>query len=385
MDSIFQYNKYVIGKQFLGRGVEVRAFANLLSQGENIVIYEPPKTGRKSLVQQGLYTMKSSGAQFVAAQLSLLDIRTQSAFALRLAGSVLNTLGNNPAELSSAAKELLADTHFIFDENRFAASGEPLSLSGELNRADLMAAFLLPYRAGKSAGVKRIVVIDEFQNVMQTEDGDHLCQLLEEVFKTLPAELADGASYIFMGSQVNAMHEIFGVKRWFWRQVERLRIPAIETRDIIDHVVKGFLATGKVIDRDLLLGVCRLFRNNIWYINHFCAICDSLSRGYIMEQILKEALGSLVAIHEPSFVAIMNDLTTFQVSLLRAILDGHTRFSSAEVIRQYSLNSSANVRRLKDAICKKEIVTFDEDETPIVLDPLFEYWVRKEYFNMPVA
>lgn len=385
MDSIFQYNKYVIGKQFLGRGVEVRAFANLLSQGENIVIYEPPKTGRKSLVQQGLYTMKSSGAQFVAAQLSLLDIRTQSAFALRLAGSVLNTLGNNPAELSSAAKELLADTHFIFDENRFAASGEPLSLSGELDRADLMAAFLLPYRVGKSAGVKRIVVIDEFQNVMQTEDGDRLCQLLEEVFKTLPAELADGASYIFMGSQVNAMHEIFGVKRWFWRQAERLRIPAIETRDIIDHVVKGFLATGKVIDRDLLLGVCRLFRNNIWYINHFCAICDSLSRGYIMEQILKEALGSLVAIHEPSFVAIMNDLTTFQVSLLRAILDGHTRFSSAEVIRQYSLNSSANVRRLKDALCKKEIVTFDEDETPIVLDPLFEYWVRKEYFNMPVA
>jgi hypothetical protein len=43
------------------------------------------------------------------------------------------------------------------------------------------------------------------------------------------------------------------------------------------------------------------------------------------------------------------------------------------------------VRRLKDALCKKEIVTFDEDETPIVLDPLFEYWVRKEYFNMSVA
>ncbi|MDY6443531.1 MAG: hypothetical protein SPK76_00705, partial [Bacteroidales bacterium] len=66
MDNIFQYNKCVIGKQFLGRSVEVRAFANLLTQGENVVIYEPPKTGRKSLVQQGFYTMKSSGAQFVA-------------------------------------------------------------------------------------------------------------------------------------------------------------------------------------------------------------------------------------------------------------------------------------------------------------------------------
>jgi DNA-binding IclR family transcriptional regulator len=78
----------------------------------------------------------------------------------------------------------------------------------------------------------------------------------------------------------------------------------------------------------------------------------------------------------------MNDLTTFQVQLLRAILEGHTRFSSAEVIRQYGLNSSANVRRLKDALCKKEIVTFDEDDNPLILDPLFEYWVRKYYFNL---
>ena len=385
MDNIFQYNKYVIGKQFLGRGVEVRAFANLLTQGENVVIYEPPKTGRKSLVQQGFYTMKSSGAQFVPAQLSLLNVRTQADFALRLAGTVLNTLGNSPADLAAAVKEMLPETHFVFDENRFGAFGEPLSLQGELDPADLRAAFLLPYRIGSRTGVKRIVVIDEFQNVMQTEDGDSICQLLEEVFKTLPSELAGCASYVFLGSQVNAMHEIFGVKRWFWRQAERLRIPPIDTRDIIDHVVKGFLATGKVVDRDLLLGVCRLFRNNIWYINHFCAICDSLSRGYIMEQILKEALDSLVAVHEPAFVAIMNDLTTFQVSLLRAILDGHTRFSSAEVIRQYNLNSSANVRRLKDALGKKEIVTFDEDDNPVVLDPLFEYWVRKEYFNMSVA
>ena len=180
------------------------------------------------------------------------------------------------------------------------------------------------------------------------------------------------------------MHEIFGVKRWFWRKVERVHLAPVETKEIIDHVVRGFLVTGKVIDRDLLLGVCRLFRDNIWYINHFSAICDSLTRGYIMEPTLNEALSSLLAVHEPRFVATMNDLTTFQVSLLRAILEGNTRFSSAEVIRQYGLNSSANVRRLKDALCKKEIVIFDENENPTLLDPLFEYWVRRFYFNLNI-
>ena len=384
MDSNFPYNKPVTGKQFFGREPEVRAFANLLGQGENVVVYEPPKTGRKSLVQQGFYTMKSSGARFEPVQLSLLDVRTLSAFALRLASCAIQTAGHSPDDYAQAAAELLAGTHFAFDESRYGAFGEILSWSGTPDDEDLRAAFLLPYRIGRQTGVRRIVVIDEFQNVMLTEDGDRACQLLEEVFKTLPPELAGCAAYVFLGSQVNAMHGIFGVKRWFWRKVERINLPPIDTKDIIEHVVKGFLATGKVIDRDLLLGVCRLFRGNIWYINHFSAICDSLSRGYIMEQTLNDALGNLIAIHEGRFVAMMDDLTTFQVCLLRAILDGHKRFSSAEIIRRYDLHSSANVRRLKDALCKKEIVFFDENENPALLDPLFEYWVRKYFFNMPL-
>jgi len=75
-------------------------------------------------------------------------------------------------------------------------------------------------------------------------------------------------------------------------------------------------------------------------------------------------------------------LFLFQVSLLKAIIDGYTKFSTAEVIRKYSLNSSANVRRVKDALMKKEIITFTEtDERPVILDPLFEYWLRNNYFK----
>ena len=382
MDGTFPYNKPVTGKQFLGRTAEVRTFVNLLTQGENVVIYEPPKTGRKSLIQQGFYNMKSAGQRFVAVQLSLLDVRTLSELTLRLASGVLRTVGSSPVEYAKAAHELLDGTHLVFDIARYNACGEVISPNWELDLEDLRAAFLLPFRIGIQTGVPRFVVIDEFQNVMLTEDGDAACKLMEEVLRTLPIELYRSAAYVFTGSQVNAMHEVFGIRRYFYRRVERVRIAPVETKEIIDHVLKGFLATGKVIDRDLLLGACRLFRDNIWYINHFSAICDSLTRGYIMEQTLNEALGSLISIHESRFVAMMNDLTTFQVSLLRAVLDGHTRFSSAEVIRQYGLNSSANVRRLKDALCKKEIITFDEADNPVLLDPLFEYWVRKYYFNM---
>ena len=384
MDSLFPYNKYVTGKHYIGRRTETQVFANLVSQGENVVLYEPPKTGRKSLVQQGFINMKGTGQRFVTVQLSLLDVRSLQELTLRLAAAALHTVGSSPDEYARAAQELLGGTHLVFYPARFSANGEVLSASWDLDDEDLRAAFLLPYRIGVQTGIRRVVVLDEFSNIMLTEDGDRACRILETIFKTLPADQAAGACFVFMGSQVNAMHDIFGIRRFFWRRVERVRIGPIESREIADYINRGFLTSGKVIDKELLQGVCRLFKDNIWYISHFSAICDSLTRGYILEPTLTEALDSLLAVHEPRFVATMNDLTTFQVSLLRAILDGHTRFSSAEVIRQYGLNSSANVRRLKDALCKKEIVTFDEDDNPVILDPLFEYWVRKFYFKMTV-
>ena len=384
MDSAFQYNRPVTGRHFVGRALETRIFVNMLSQGENVVIYEPPKTGRKSLVQQGFFNMKMANRQFVPVNVSLLDIRSLETFAMRLATAVFRTAGSNHEEYARAAREMLSGTRFNFDIARFDTTGEVLSATGPLDDGDLRAAFMLPYRVGLRTGAQRVVVLDEFQNIMLTEDGERACHILEDVFRTLPGEYAAYASYVFLGSASNAMDDIFGVRRDFWRQAGRIRLPAIDNKAIIDHIVKGFLATGKVVDRDLLLGVCKLFRSNIWYINHLCAVCDSLTKGYIMEQTLTESLSAVLAVHEPRFVATMNGLTTFQLSLLRAILEGNTRFSSAEIIRKYDLNSSANVRRLKDALCKKEIVTFDENDVPVVLDPLFEYWAKKTYFKINI-
>lgn len=378
------YSKYVTGKGNIGRKTEARAIANLLGQGENIVIYEAPKTGKTSLVQQAFFNMKSSGADFVSAGVSLLNVRTLRDLATRLGSEVLHAAYGSPQDYTPIVEALLPSTHFVFDPQRYADCGEILSLNWELDQNDLKAALSLPYRAARKCGRKIYVLLDEFQNIMLTEDGDRACRLMEEVFRELDAEDKAAASYIFTGSKVNAMHEIFGTKKYFFRQAERVKIGEIDTREIIDHVIRGLLASGKVIDRDLLLGVCKLFRNNICYINHFSAICDSLTKGYIMEPILNEALSTIVSIHEPRFIATMEDLTTFQVSLLRAVLDGQTKFTSSDVIEQYALNSSANVRRLKDALCKKEIITFSDNGVPSVIDPLFEYWARRYYFGMKI-
>ena len=375
----FIYDKQVSGKNFIGRVNDCNALSQLLSLPQSVALWEPPKSGKTSLIHQTLYKMKLSGVRFCSPQLSLLSVRSSTDFALRLGSAVLQAAYNTPDEYAGACAKFLGGTHLVFDPQQYSERASAiLSANWDLDGNDLRAVLALPRQVAADTSQKVFVVVDEFQNIMLTEDGESLCALLQEELKAGSQQ----SCYVLCGSEVNAMKEIFEHRKLFFRTVEHLPLSPVEPKEIIDKVVKGFLSGGKVVDRELMLGVCRLFKGNLWYINQHAAICDSLSKGYILEPILVEALGMLISTHEPRFKAMVSGLTTFQVSVLRAILDGNTRLSSAEVIQRYSLNSSANVRRLKDALCRKEIVTFETEEKPVLLDPLFEYWVRKEYFGM---
>ena len=384
MESPFIYNKYVTGKNFIGRKGDITILGNLMNAGENVSIYEPPRSGKTSAIQQAFFNMRIQGKRFAIAEVNLTATRSIGQLLLQLGDACIRAFASTPGEFADIAGRLLEGTHLVFDQLSYAETDAILSLNWDVDDEDIRAVFRLPYRLAAEHGTQFFVIIDEFQNVALTENGDKVCKILEAVMKEMREAGSTQASFLLCGSQVNAMKEIFEHRRFFYRQVEHFSLGPVEDKEIIEHIVKGFLASGKVIDRDLLLGVCRLFGGHLWYINHFISICDSLSKGYIMEPVLLESLSMILAVHEPRFAAMMFDLTTYQVSLLRAVVDGHTKFSTSEVISKYGLNSSANVRRLKDALCKKEILTFDADDNPHILDPLFEYWVKKYYFNIKV-
>ena len=379
MDTAFIYYKPVTGKNNIGRHSEQTTIANLLEQGENVVIYEPAKSGKKSLMQQTFLGMRISGKQFGTAEVHMQHVRSTEEFLLELGSALLRAEATTPDEYAGIVRNCLPDTHFVFDPELYTATDAVLSLSWELDENDIRSMLCLPWRLAAASGKKIYVILDEFQNITFLDNWEKFIKLFEDVVRSSQGSLCN---FIFLGSAVNAMKYLFEEKVIFHRQVNRVSIGEIDAREITDHIVKGFLTSGKVIDRDLMMSVCKRFRGNIWYINHFASICDHLTKGYITDATLQEALDMLISIHEPRFKEMVSDLTGFQLSLLKATLDGCKRFSSADVIERYNLHSSANVRRLKDALCKKEIITFGENDEPIVLDPLFEYWARKYFFKM---
>ncbi len=380
METPFVYDRYVTGKNFIGRKKDCNILRNLLEGGENVVMYAPPKSGKDSVIQQTLFDMRVAGKNYLVGQVDLMNVRTLEDFLLKFGAAIIRPVSSTQTEYADLAGRFLEGTHFTFDLQRFAEEDEVVSITGEIVPEDIFRMFSLPGCIARDRNSRFIVVIGQFQNLMMSDRCREIFQELENVLRKNRKEEMP-VSFILTGSRVNAMKYIFEEKKRFWKMVEMLPLQPVDDREIIDYIVKGFMMTGKVVERDLVLGACKLFRGNMWYLNHFISICDSMTKGYINEGILMEALSVILSIHEPKFIAMVDDLTDFQLSFLRAVLDGVTKFSSVEVISRYHLNSSANVRRVKDALKKKEILTFNENDEPVVLDPLFEYWVSRYYFN----
>ena len=381
METPFVYDKYITGKYFLGRKKECSVMANLLAAREHVSLYEPPKTGKMSLIRQTLINMRSTGVQFVAPFVDMLSVRTLSDFLLAFGTSVLKASASTPEEYSRIVKTHLADTHFVFDHMRYSMDEELVSLNWTPDLNDVEKMMRLPVEMAKEKSIPYIVILNEFHNILNAPEGEKVLKILEAQFAL--REEPYTATFVMSGGMVNAMKYIFEEKRFFYRQANHIALSKVDEREIVEHIVKGFLnMTGKSFDRNLAMGACELFQSNLWYVNHLAAICDALSKGFVTEAMMTEALNSMISIHEPRFISIVNDLTDHQLSLLRAVLDGVVKFSASDVIEKYHLNSSANVRRVKDALKKKEVLTFNEKDEPVILDPLFEYWVSTFYFKI---
>ena len=379
MDTPFIYNGYVTDKNFIGRATERKILANLIKAGEHVSIYEPPKTGKMSLLMQVFSDLKNERTQFVVAMVDMLNVRTLEDFLMKFGTAVAST----PDDYASFVETYLDGTHFVFDRVQFINTGQVLSLNWKPDENDIAELMMLPQKLALAKGMRYVVVLNEFQNLMNADEYETVFKILETQMKERDRKAPYQAVFVMMGGMVNAMKLIFDEKRYFYRQVNRVALSNVDTKEIIEYVVKGFLSgMGKSFDRNLAMGACELFKSNLWYINHLAAICDALSKGFVTETMMTDALESMISVHQIRFMSIVNDLTDHQLSLLRAVLDGVVKFSASDVIEKYHLNSSANVRRVKDALKKKEVITFNEKDEPLVIDPLFEYWLRRTYFEI---
>ena len=97
-----------------------------------------------------------------------------------------------------------------------------------------------------------------------------------------------------------------------------------------------------------------------------------------MVKEFEDAYKDILDQNTPLFEKQTENLSTYQMNFLRAIIDGVSKeFSTQDVIQKYRLGSSANVATVKRALIKKELIETEKREVTIS-DPLLKVWLKRE-------
>ncbi|HYM55847.1 MAG TPA: hypothetical protein VES97_10820, partial [Solirubrobacteraceae bacterium] len=104
----------------------------------------------------------------------------------------------------------------------------------------------LPRRLHERHGTRTLVVFDEFQDVLTATDR------VDAVIRSEIQHHGDAASYIFAGSHVGMMRELFADRRRaFYGQAAPVELPPLPPEAVAGYVTARFERTGRDIGRAL--------------------------------------------------------------------------------------------------------------------------------------
>ena len=375
MDSPFEYTNYVTGSTFIGRNREVAFFCDTIKRKGNILIYGPARIGKRSLIYNSIAKLRQEGYQHVLLEMNLFNIRCIEAFMLKYTNIVFSKFASSPMDWSNLMKRYIPSAPYIFDDQTNGNTRLVYTTKDLLTDEQIIELLNMPQELAVDTGRHIIIYIEQFQDILLFDDPQRIFKIFEKVWQE-----HHNVSYIITGERQNAMDEIFEHHKYFYRFAEKIEMNPIDGKIFADFIVKSFLKGGKVIKPAQAMQIYNTVQGDPWYAQHLASICYKMTQGYMGDKVLPEALKALINLHDFMFHSVAYGLSKHQLRFIKAVLEGVTHFSSADILDKYNLNSSANVNRLKEALTKKEIITFNEYKEAVFIDPLLKLWFANYFF-----
>jgi len=360
MESPFIFNKPVAVADAIPRINEVNTITDRLIRKKHILVYEPPKNGKYSMMQQVFSKLKQENHKYKLCKIDLFNVRSEADLLRVIRTSLVECFAKTDAERERLEDDLMISYLHEMNEYRDLVLNLSEALSSKFN-------------------INIIMYFIEFQELLNFEDPDSTIKLLERVWRT-----HTNTTYIITGSHVNAMKQIFEKDKYFYRFADRVKMQQIPEILFAEYIIKNFLKAGRVVSRDLVSMMYNFTNGHPYYTQQLAEISFYKTRGFMTQDILQESFDDLIQCHTHEFKEKTSRLSLYQLYLLKAIIDGVSKFSENKVLEEYHFNSSANVVRLKEAAQRKEIL---ENEGPVwtFQDPIYKIWLKKIFWGIHSA
>jgi hypothetical protein len=237
----------------------------------------------------------------------------------------------------------------------------------------LLERLALPVRLHERDGTRTLVVFDEFQDILATKEQ------ADAVIRSEIQHHGDAASYVFAGSHVGMMRELFSDRRRaFYGQAAPVDLPPLSPTDVAEFVSDHFQRSGRRIGSALnpLLDVAQGHPQRTMLLAH--VLWELTEEGEeVGEELWLSAFDEAMHYVRDELRATWSSLPTSQRRVLTAIAENREGIYAAG--RRQGGSRGGAVRNAVEALRDRGDIV--EDETAIagwrLVDPLLTAWVNE--------
>lgn len=186
-------------------------------------------------------------------------------------------------------------------------------------------------------------------------------------------------TYCLYGSKRNMMLNIFNSSNSpFYRFGQVVFMQKIKKEDWIPFILSSFKKTWKEITEQQAAGICDITECHSWYLQQFCFFLWNLTSDVVSKETFDTALKQVININTPMFQNDMENLTSSQKELLRAVSSGQKRLTSASTLETYHLGNPNTINKNKKILRNKDILELHDDGTLDFIDTIFKLWLSSQ-------
>jgi len=233
----FHYTEPVPAEELIDRDGEAGRLVELAEEGNNSRVVAPRRYGKTSLLRRVLHDADKTG--WATVYVDFFGVLTLADIAQRIERAYAQQLQGGLAAWFAGARRRLRPT--------LAVGGGALPAGVEVSvdaqaEPPLLDRLALPRRLHERRGTRTLVVFDEFQDVLAAGER------VDAVIRSEIQHHGDAASYIFAGSHVGMMRELFADRRRaFYGQAAAIELPPLGDEDVAEYVASRFQRQGRDI------------------------------------------------------------------------------------------------------------------------------------------
>ncbi|WP_418835005.1 AAA family ATPase [Parabacteroides johnsonii] len=378
MEAPFVYGRIADDLNFTDREDEVALLTQNFKNLINTIIISPRRWGKTSLVNKCARLLSEESKDILVCQVDIFNCRTEEQFYTAYANTLMRISTSAWEEFVAGVKKYLSRMAPTVSLSEGSQNYElSFGISFKDNRLSYDEILDLPQQIAKDKGKKIIVCIDEFQNINEYEDSLAFQRKLRAHWQTHTS-----VCYCLYGSKRHMLLSIFNdYSMPFYKFGDILFLQKIERKDWAAFISQRFADTGKQISDELSGMIADKMKNHPYYTQQLSQQTWLRTSKDCSEAIVNEAFSSLIGQLSLLFTNIIDTLTSRQISFLIAVADGVVNFSSKDILKQYQLGTSANIKNLKKATLEKDLIDILPGNTIEIQDPAFEYWLKNVYQN----